>query len=418
MPEQTSIAMRGLGWVLAAMGVALLAHVRQLPAWASVSLLVAASWRYAAAQRGWALPPRWVRTLAAIGALLFVLAIFRTVNGVQAGTALLAMMAAVKLLETRTERDLTVLVFIAYFLLYAALLRDQGITRLPLLLAGALRRDRSAPSRAWRRRRRGARQGARTHGGACLARAAARAAAVRALPAAARSVLGHRRRPGSRTGLERRNHARRRLGPERLGRGRVSGPLRRTDPAAAQRYWRGPVLHEFDGRRWRRPLAQTFPQQIRRLDRRAGRLPDHPRAARSAMDTCARPAGSVARARGAQHLRLSARRAATDHARDLVSLRSYPRLRRRRRASDHRCATATCSFRPTATRRPLALGRELARRHSDPMRHRRRAAAASSATSSTTTRSIRRGSPTTRSTSSCSRRAAASASTTPRPSRS
>jgi len=131
------MAMRGLGWVLAAMGVALFAHVGQLPAWATVSLLVAASWRYAAVQRGWALPPRWVRTLAAIGALLLVLATFRTVNGVQAGTALLVMMAAVKLLETRTERDLTVLVFIAYFLLYAALLRDQGITRLPLLLAGA-----------------------------------------------------------------------------------------------------------------------------------------------------------------------------------------------------------------------------------------------------------------------------------------
>src|SRR6185295_13985251 len=137
MAETASAAMRGLIWVLAAIAVALFAHLGQLPAWASASLLAAGSWRYVAAQRGWALPPPWMRTLAAVGALLFVLAAFRTVNGVQAGTALLVVMGAVKLLETRTKRDLTVLVFIAYFLLYAALLRDQGIARLPLLLIGA-----------------------------------------------------------------------------------------------------------------------------------------------------------------------------------------------------------------------------------------------------------------------------------------
>jgi transglutaminase-like putative cysteine protease len=32
-------------------------------------------------------------------------------------------------------------------------------------------------------------------------------------------------------------------------------------PPPAQRYWRGPVLHEFDGRSWRRPRAQAFPMQ-------------------------------------------------------------------------------------------------------------------------------------------------------------
>jgi transglutaminase-like putative cysteine protease len=31
-------------------------------------------------------------------------------------------------------------------------------------------------------------------------------------------------------------------------------------PPPEQRYWRGPVLHEFDGRSWRRPSAQAFPQ--------------------------------------------------------------------------------------------------------------------------------------------------------------
>jgi transglutaminase-like putative cysteine protease len=34
-----------------------------------------------------------------------------------------------------------------------------------------------------------------------------------------------------------------------------------TVPPPVQRYWRGPVLHEFDGRSWRRPRAQAFPEQ-------------------------------------------------------------------------------------------------------------------------------------------------------------
>jgi protein-glutamine gamma-glutamyltransferase len=38
---------------------------------------------------------------------------------------------------------------------------------------------------------------------------------------------------------------------------RFAGP----PPPPALRYWRGPVLHEFDGRSWRRPRGQAFPAQ-------------------------------------------------------------------------------------------------------------------------------------------------------------
>jgi protein-glutamine gamma-glutamyltransferase len=40
-------------------------------------------------------------------------------------------------------------------------------------------------------------------------------------------------------------------------RARFKGAL----PTPEERYWRGPVLHEFDGRSWRRPQAQAFPSQ-------------------------------------------------------------------------------------------------------------------------------------------------------------
>jgi transglutaminase-like putative cysteine protease len=366
MPEQVSIAMRGLSWVLAALAVALVAHFGPLPAWASVSLLAAGTWRYVAAQRGWPLPPRWVRTTAALGTLLFVLATFRTLNGVQAGTALLAMMAAVKLLETRTERDLTVLVFIAYFLLYAALLRDQGIARLPLLLVGAF----VATAALYR-----------VHGGAPVAApvtVVGRTAAMAwpALPLALLLFVLFPRLPGPFWGIAAGQSSRTGLNDEiMLGdvsdlsvsgavafRVRFDGAI----PPPAQRYWRGPVLHEFDGRRWRRPLAQSFPKQTvdwigAPVDYQIT-MEAHDRPWILALDLPA--AWPEREARSTYDFQLVARQLITRVT--SYRLRSYP-------------AYVAGAELPTSLRnrdlqlpsdgnpKTIALGRNLARRHSDPI---------------------------------------------------
>ncbi len=124
--------------MLAALLVAVAAHLPYLPSWTLLLLLAAITWRWTADRRGLPLPPRWLCVTAAAVALVVVLAAYRTVNGIEAGTAFLVLMAAAKLLETRAPRDLTVLVFIAYIVLYAALLRDQRLQLLPWLLAGTL----------------------------------------------------------------------------------------------------------------------------------------------------------------------------------------------------------------------------------------------------------------------------------------
>ena len=56
-------------------------------------------------QRGWRTPGRGVRLLLAAAALAIVLAEYRTINGITAGSALLVIMVALKLVETRTHRD-------------------------------------------------------------------------------------------------------------------------------------------------------------------------------------------------------------------------------------------------------------------------------------------------------------------------
>src|SRR5690606_27567942 len=93
----------------------------------SAFLAACLAWRLAVALLGWpAVPPRLYRLLM-LGGLIGVLAEFRTINGIEAGSALLVVMVACKVIEARTPRDFVVLVIVAYFLLFTSLLTATGI---------------------------------------------------------------------------------------------------------------------------------------------------------------------------------------------------------------------------------------------------------------------------------------------------
>ena len=88
-------------------------------------------------------PRRGMRfLLGAITALLVVAVAlsFRTLNGLAAGTALLVVMGALKVLESRSRRDDAIVVGVALFLLLAAALAGQALWRMPLYLLPDLRR--------------------------------------------------------------------------------------------------------------------------------------------------------------------------------------------------------------------------------------------------------------------------------------
>jgi transglutaminase-like putative cysteine protease len=260
-PERAESSLRGLSWVIAALAAALAPHVPFLPPWATLLTVAAAAWRWAADRRRWPLPPRWLRLTAVVGVTVAVLATYRTLNGIEAGTVFLAVMAGVKLLETRGSRDLTVLIFIAYFLLYAALLRDQRLPQLPYLLVVAV-----FATAALMRVHAGA---AGDSGRDVLRRSGA--LLLQALPLALLLFVLFPRLPGPFWGIATADQARTGLGDEMTPgdisdlsvSGEVAFRVRFTGelPPPAQRYWRGPVLHEFDGRSWRRPRAQAFPLQ-------------------------------------------------------------------------------------------------------------------------------------------------------------
>jgi transglutaminase-like putative cysteine protease len=125
-----------LPWTLYALVFSLAPHAQFLPWWITTAFLVCAVWRFVIEKRRRPLPSTWIRAFLALLCFLGVLVSFGTVSGVGPGSALLAVMAALKLLETRKRRDQFVLLFICIFLVMSSLLREQYLWSLPYLIVG------------------------------------------------------------------------------------------------------------------------------------------------------------------------------------------------------------------------------------------------------------------------------------------
>jgi transglutaminase-like putative cysteine protease len=122
-------------WTAAIAAGASLPHWLSLPIWVTGLLFACIAWRLGVAKLGWPMPNTPVRVALALLSFMAVLARYDTINGIEAGTALLIVMVALKLLESRTARDQLILIIIAYFLLFASLLADRGVLMLVYLVA-------------------------------------------------------------------------------------------------------------------------------------------------------------------------------------------------------------------------------------------------------------------------------------------
>lgn len=248
----TEDARTRLRWALAATLVAMVPHFLHLPLWISLVTLTLLGWRTSATFLGWQLPPRWLRILLAIAMVIGVYASYQEINGLDAGSALVVGMLGMKLLETRHARDMLVTVLISYFLLVVNFLYSQGIVALlysvpavwVITLAMLQVRGSQRPLPF---------ANATRYTGKLL---------LQALPLMLLLFVLFPRVPGPLWGLPARGDAvsglddemspgtitRLSLSDEIAFTVRFNGP----PPAQDQLYWRGPVLHRFDGRTWRR----------------------------------------------------------------------------------------------------------------------------------------------------------------------
>ena len=253
-------ALRRLAWACAAFAGGVLLNLDRVPVWAAAAALLLIAWRLSSERTAVPLPGTVARALLALVVVAVVLLRFHTLNGLAAGTALLMLMAALKLLETRARRDQFVMVGAGLFLLLAACLDRQSLVRVPLyalqawLCCGALAVVASAG-----------------FGGRAALRLAGRALLL-ALPLAVLLFLCFPRLPGAFWAIPRGAEALTGLS-DTMSPGSIVKLIANYDPAfrvqftgrappAEERYWRGPVLHDFDGYTWRRTPG-VFPRRQR-----------------------------------------------------------------------------------------------------------------------------------------------------------
>jgi len=276
-PEAGPVPFRPLAWAAAAYLGGVLLNVDRVPSWVPFAALFLVAWRLASAwsrgntwSRGsgvWRVPPAAVRNLTALILVGLVLVQFRTLNGLSAGTALLALMGASKMLETRARRDQFIVVGTSLFLLLAACLDRQDLIRAPLYLLQAWLCCAAMAVIAYYPAARPKTAGSSPPAAKIAfddrkAILLAGRALLFALPFAAVLFLFFPRLPGAFWQLSRSDEATTGLS-DTMSPGSITQlttsyeiafrvRFQGARPPTEQLYWRGPVLHQFDGFTWHR----------------------------------------------------------------------------------------------------------------------------------------------------------------------
>jgi transglutaminase-like putative cysteine protease len=238
-----------------------LLHVDRAPYWCLGVALAAVIWHFLHSQGRLRLPPKSLRIILTLALFAGIAASFQTVSGLPAGTALLLVMGSAKLLETRSQRDAAVVATVSLVLVLAACLDRQSLLRLPLYLACGWAALATIAALG----------GARAATSATRAFGTAGRTLLLALPMAALCFVLVPRMQGALWSMPASEQAQTGLADE-MSPGSISELAVSEDiafrasfegaaPPPAQRYWRGPVLHDFDGYTWRRQTGVGAPLQ-------------------------------------------------------------------------------------------------------------------------------------------------------------
>jgi transglutaminase-like putative cysteine protease len=114
-------------WVVLPLMLIIVPHIPRLPLWMPPLVLLLFSWRLLAILNEKWLPRKWILfVIVAIAALGTVLH-YRTLFGKTAGTAILICLLALKLLESRKQRDFMLIIALSFFIIVTHFLFSQTI---------------------------------------------------------------------------------------------------------------------------------------------------------------------------------------------------------------------------------------------------------------------------------------------------
>ena len=246
-----------LRWLLLSLALVMALHVSHFAIWISAFITAFGLWRYLIEKNDWHLPKLWllipITLLGAVGIIVTYHGLF----GRDASVALLAIMLALKLMETRDQRDYVLLVFSGFFLTITAFLFNQSLLVgafmiLPVVCLTATLVGVSHPngSLGWRFQAKLA--------GSLLAQAAPVMLALFLLfPRIPGPLWGvpqdaYRSMSGLSDSMEPGTISELSLSGAIAFRAAFQGKI----PPNSQLYWRGPVLWHYDGRSWRMSSQQ------------------------------------------------------------------------------------------------------------------------------------------------------------------
>ena len=243
--------------LIGACALVMIPHAWHLPGWVTLAAGALLLWRGWITFRGNRMPARWLLLPVALLLMMGVYHSYRTFLGREAGVCMLVLLLALKLLEMRARRDLFVVVFLSFFVLLTNFFYSQTIATALLAAAGVIAILSAQMSFQFT----GAHPPLRVRLGMALRLFLLAAPLTLVLFVFFPRIQGPfwgmpGDAAGARTGLsdsmEPGNIAELTLSPEIAFRVHFEGSV----PAPAALYWRGPVLGNYDGRRWL-PLGDT-----------------------------------------------------------------------------------------------------------------------------------------------------------------
>ncbi|MGH8748037.1 MAG: transglutaminase TgpA family protein [Burkholderiales bacterium] len=249
-PELRAVSGRDLAALIASLLLVVAPHAEHAPWWIALLVLSLYGWRVYLGVTHTPLPPHWLLLALTGAAMAGIWAQYHTIFGRSPGIVLLCLFSGLKLLEMRSRRDATVVAFLCFFLIITNFFYSQSIpTALTMCVALAAITTTLVGFAAPQRR---SQANLRT-AGLLLAHAA---------PAALVLFLLFPRVQGPLWGLPQEASAgisglSDTMSPGNLARLALSDAtafrveFQGKPPPPQLRYWRGPVLWDFDGRNWR-----------------------------------------------------------------------------------------------------------------------------------------------------------------------
>lgn len=246
--------------LLAVLVLTLAPHAERLPLWETTMIAALIAWRALAAWKQWRLPHTALKIALTFIAIAGVLWSYQgRLSGQNAGTALLCVMAALKLLEFKGRRDVMVVVFLMYFMLITHFLFSQELWTMAYLLICVI----ATTAVLIECQHRGALPPRHTlrKGGVMV---------LQALPLMLLLFVLFPRIPGPLWGLPADAGAARSGLSDRMSPGDIASLIESDEiafrvtffgnvPPPAARYWRGPVFDNFDGRTWEEGFVTLSP---------------------------------------------------------------------------------------------------------------------------------------------------------------